>query len=138
MATTSAICTSFKLSVMQAYIAANTFKIALYTSSATLNASTTAYSATNEVTGANYSAGGITLSGGVVTADGTTIIINFNSPTFTNITVSDIRACTIYASTDSNKALAVFDLGSATSVTTSNLPLVFPTATSTLGLIRFA
>lgn len=140
MAITTSINTNFKQQMLNATqdIDTDTYKLALYTSSATLSAATTAYTATNEVTGTNYTAGGVTLSGGVVWTDGTTVGIDFSDPTFTNITVSDIRGFMIYNSTRADAAVAVFDFGSAATVVTSNYTLVFPAATASTGLIRFA
>ncbi len=140
MAITTSISTSFKQEMLAGtqIIASDSFKVALYTSSATLSAATTAYTATNEVTGTNYVAGGVALSGGAVVTDTTTVIIDFSDPTFTNISVADIRGFMIYNTTRANACVAVFDFGSAATVVTSNYTLVFPAATSSTGLIRFA
>ena len=82
MAITSAICTSFKQELLVGThnftaSSGNTFKLALYTSSATLGASTTAYSTTNEVSGTNYTAGGNALTSVTPTTSGTTAICDF-------------------------------------------------------------
>ena len=63
MAITQAMCTSFKSEALQEghQLATDTIKIALFTSSATLNATTTAYSTSNEISGTGYTAGGVTL-----------------------------------------------------------------------------
>ena len=140
MAITTAITNSFKQQMLDAIhdINTDTFKLALYTSSASMGSATTAYSVTNECSGANYVAGGVTLSGGTVWTDGTTVGIDFTDAVFTNITVSDIRGFLIYNSSKSDKSVAAFDFGSAASVTTSNYTLVFPVAAAATGLIRFA
>lgn len=140
MAIVTSIATSFKQQMLNATqdIDSDSFKIALYTSSASLGAATTAYTITNECTGVNYVAGGVALSGGAVVTDGTTVIIDFTDATFTNISVADIRGFMIYNTTHANACVAVFDFGSAATVVTSNYTLVFPAATAVAGLIRFA
>ena len=89
----------------------DTFKVALYTSSASLDASTTAYTTSNEVSGTGYSAGGATLTAVAPTTSGTTAFVDFNDVTFSSSTIT-ARGCLIYNSSDSNKAVAVFDFGS--------------------------
>jgi len=93
VAISTAMCTSFKSQLMSALHdfdnpGGNTFKIALYTSSATLGASTTAYSATNEVTGTGYSAGGNTLTSVSPTTSGTTAYVDFADTTWSNSTIT--------------------------------------------------
>lgn len=136
MAITAALCTSYKQEVMQGvHEAADTYKIALYTSAATLGASTTAYTATNEVSGTGYTAGGATLSGFSVSADGTTAILDFTDPTWANSTIT-ARGALIYNSTQSNKAVAVLDFGADISSTNDTFTVTFPAATAAAGLVR--
>lgn len=139
MAITSAICTSFKSEILSGtHASGDTYKIALYTSSATLGASTTAYSATNEVSGAGYSAAGATLSGFSVTTDGTTAILDWTSdPQWTTATIT-ARGCLIYNSSKSNKAVAVYDFGGDISSTAGTFTVSFPAATAATGLIRLS
>ncbi len=140
MAITSSIATSFKQQMLAGtqVIASNTFKIALYNSSAVLGPANTVYTATNECTGTNYSAGGVVLAGGSVFTDTTTVGITFSNPTFTNITISDIRGMMIYNVTNANAMVAVFDFGQSIGVTGANFTILIPNATATTGLIRFA
>lgn len=140
MAITTSVVNSFRTGMLAGTynVTSDSWKLALYTSSAVLGPTTTAYTATNECTGTNYSAGGIALSGAAVSTDTNVVIIDFSDAVFTNISVSDIRGFMIYDTTHANAALAVFDLGSASSITTSNYTLVFPAATATTGLIRFS
>lgn len=140
MTISTSIANSFKTGMLAGTynVTSDSWKLALYNSSATLGPTTTAYSATNECSGTNYTAGGIALSGVAVSTDTNTVIIDFNDAAFTNITVSDIRGFMIYNTTHTNACLAVFDLGSASSVTTSNYTLVFPLAVAATGLIRFS
>lgn len=140
MAITTSVVNSFRVGMLSGTynVPSDSWKLALYNSSAVLGPTTTAYSATNECSGTNYSAGGIALSGVAVSTDTNVVIIDFSDAAFTNISVSDIRGFMIYNTTHANACLAVFDLGSASSITTSNYTLIFPAATSTTGLIRFS
>jgi hypothetical protein len=153
MAITQAMCTSFKVdilkgihafgtSVVRASTAADTFKIALYTSSASLDATTTAYSTSNEVTGTGYTAGGNTLSSTTPssyppTSSGTTAYLGFNNTTWSTSTIT-ARGALIYNSTQSDKAVAVLDFGGDKSSTAGDFTIQFPTYDSTNALIRIA
>ena len=129
MAITTAMCTSFKKELLEAEhdFTADTFKIALYTSSATLGASTTAYSTTNEVSGTGYTAGGATLTTVAPTSSGTTAFVDFNDPSFTSATIT-ARGALIYNSSKSNKAVAVYDFGSDQSTTNGTFTITIPSA----------
>jgi len=157
MAITQAMCTSFKAEILLAVhdfrpTGGDTFKIALYTSSASIDANTTAYSATNEVTGTNYTAGGNSLvNQGVVTSNNTastgTGYTDFADSTWTNATIT-ARGALIYNSTPSansnanttltNAAVAVLDFGSDKTSTAGDFTIVFPAATNTAAIIRIA
>ena len=113
MAITAAFCNSFKqeLLAMSPHTAADVFKIALYTSTATLSKATTAYSATNEVSGTGYTAAGATLSGFSVTLDTDTAILDWTTdPTWATSTIT-ARGALIYNSSKANKAMFVLDFG---------------------------
>jgi hypothetical protein len=88
MAITQAMCTSFKEDLFNKIqdLEADTIKIALYTSSATLGAATTAYSATNEISGTGYTAGGETLTSATVATSGTTAYVDFDNPEWASAT----------------------------------------------------
>lgn len=157
MAITQAMCTSFKAEILLAVhdfrpTGGDTFKIALYTSSASIDANTTAYSATNEVTGTNYTAGGNSLvNQGVVTSNNTastgTGYTDFADSTWTNATIT-ARGALIYNSTPSansnantsltNASVAVLDFGSDKTSTAGDFTIVFPAATNTAAIIRIA
>ena len=139
MAITQAIVTSFKTEVLQGvHLAADTYKIALYTSTATLDATTTVYSATNEVVGTGYTAGGATLSGYSVTLSGTTAVLDWTTdPSWASATIT-ARGALIYNSTKSNKAVYVLDFGADKTSTSGTFTVVLPTNDSTNGLIRIA
>src|SRR5210317_569216 len=109
MAITQAMCTSFKVDLLDGEhdFGVDTFKIALYTSSATLDATTTAYSVTNETSGTGYTAGGNTLTVSTTpTSSGTTAFISFNNTTWSTATIT-ARGALIYNSSNADKAVAV-------------------------------
>lgn len=139
MAITQAMVSSFKQQVLQGTHAldVDTIKMALYTSSATLGASTTVYSATNEVTGTGYVAGGNTLAGASVTLDGTTGICTFSNSTWTTSTIT-ARGALIYNSSKSNKAIAVLDFGADKTSTSGSFTVIFPADDAADAIIRIA
>lgn len=140
MPITSALCTSYKQQILSGvHLSTDTYKIALYTSSATLDASTTVYSSTNEVpNGSGYTTGGATLSGFVTSSSGTTAWLDWTTdPSWSTATIT-ARGCLIYNSTQGNKAVAVFDFGSDKVSTAGTFTIVFPTADATTALIRIA
>ena len=112
MAITSALCNSFKQEILEGvHSSEDTYKIALFTSSASLDSSTTAYSATNEASGTGYDAGGKVLSELSTGLSGSTAYLTFSDPVWLDATIT-ARGCLIYNSSKSNKAVAVFDFGS--------------------------
>ena len=139
MATTAALCDSFKTELLglATHVSTDTYKIALYTSAAaTLNKSTTAYTATGEITGTGYTPGGMALSGLASSLDTDTGILTFSNPSWTTATITADTAL-IYNSSKSNKAVAVLTFTSATS-TAGTLTVQMPAATAAAGLIRIA
>lgn len=142
MAISTAMTTSFKSELMSALHdfdnpGGNTFKIALYTSSATLGASTTAYSATNEVSGTGYSAGGNTLTSVSPTTSGTTAYVDFADTTWANSTIT-ANGALIYNANSSNAAVVTLAFGSDKSSSNGDFTIVFPTANATDAIIRIA
>lgn len=143
MAITQSLCTSFKVDLLSGTMdftsgTGDTFKMALYTSSATLGPTTTAYSATNEVSGTGYTAGGNTLTvSQSPTSGGTTAYISFSNTTWNSASFT-CRGALIYNSTQSNKAVAVFDFGSDKTVVAGTFTVSFPTADATNAVIRIA
>lgn len=142
MAITQAMCTSFKKALLDGEMdfssdTTQTFKIALYTSSATLDASTTAYSTTNEVTGTGYTAGGNTLTVVVPDSSGTTAYVDFANTTWSSATIT-ARGALIYKSGGSNPAVAVLDFGEDKSTTSGDFTIQFPTADATNAIVRIA
>ena len=151
MAISQAMVTSFKVeilngihafgsAVIRASAAPDVFKLALYTSSATLSATTTAYTTSDEVSssGTNYTAGGLTLTvSQVPTSTGTTAFLDFDDLTFPSATLT-ARGALIYNLTQGNKAVAVLDFGSDKTSTAGNFTIQFPTANSTSAILRIA
>ena len=148
MAITQAMTTSFKVemlngihafgtSVVRAATTPDTFKIALYTSSASLDATTTAYSATNEVSGTGYTAGGNTLTTVAPTSSGTTAFLDFNDTTWSTATIT-ANGALIYNSTQSNKAVAVLAFGGDKTSTAGDFTVIFPTADASNAILRIA
>jgi hypothetical protein len=151
MAISQAMVTSFKVeilngihafgsAVIRASAAPDVFKLALYTSSATLSATTTAYTTSDEVSssGTNYTAGGLTLTvSQVPTSTSTTAWLDFDDLTFPSATLT-ARGALIYNLTQGNKAVAVLDFGSDKTSTAGNFTIQFPTANSTSAILRIA
>jgi len=143
MAITQAMCTSFKKALLDGEMdfssdTTQTYKIALYTSSATLGASTTAYSTTNEVSGTGYTAGGASLTVVAPSTSGTTAFLDFNDVTFSSATIT-ARGALIYSdSASGDPAVAVLDFGSDKTSTAGDFTIQFPTADADDAIIRIA
>jgi hypothetical protein len=119
-------------------VGANVFKLALYTSSATLDASTTVYSATNEVPNSgSYSSGGGSLTNQGVTVSGTTGFTDFSDLSFTSATIT-ARGALIYNSTNGDRAVCVLDFGGDKTSTAGTFTIIFPAATASDAIIRIA
>lgn len=156
MANTQSMCTSFMGELMtathnfgtaptRATSAADTFKGALYLTTATVDASTTAYSSTNEVSGTGYSAGGVTVTNAnppTATNASATAGVAYWTPsaslTYTSVTLTTaFDAVLIYNSTQSNKAVSVHTFGSQT-ITAGTFTLTMPANTTSTALLRLA
>ena len=125
------VCTSFTSELMKGDhdFANDTFKIALYTSSATSLADYTAYSATNEASGTGYSAGGVVLSGNTVGTSGTTAYADFTDPEYTSVTIT-ARYALVYntsAALVTNAACFFLDFTENKTATNGTFKIVFPT-----------
>jgi hypothetical protein len=137
------MCTSFKKELMEAkhnflLSGGNTFKLAMYTNSASFDASTTAYTATNEVSGTGYSAGGGTLTRIDPSSSGTTAFTSFSDLTFSTATVT-ARGALIYNDTASgDPTVIVLDFGADKTSTAGDFTIQFPTADSSTAIIRIA
>ena len=141
MAITSAICSSFKQELLveghNLTQGSDSIKLALYTSSATLGATSTVYVTPGQSTGTNYSAGGQALTNVTPALSGTTAVCDFADETFSTATVT-ARGCLLYNSTNSNKALCAIDFGGDKTSTAGDFTVVFPSATATGAIIRVA
>lgn len=141
------LCTSFKQGLLQAkhdFTAStgHTFKLALYTNSASFTAATTDYTVTNEVAGTGYSAGGGTLTNVTPTTSGTTALTDFDDLTFSSSTIT-ARGALIYNTTTAGGSgttdtVAVLDFGSDKTSSAGDFTIVFPTADASNAIIRIA
>ncbi len=137
------MCTSFKKELLEAVhnfknSGGSTFKIALYTNSASFNASTTAYTATNEVSGTGYSAGGNTLTRVDPTSSGTTAFTDFADTTWSSSSITARGAMIYNDSAAGNPAVVILDFGSDKTSTNGDFTVVFPTADASNAIIRIA
>jgi hypothetical protein len=142
MAITQAMCTSFKVELIRGMHNFNasggdSFKIALYTSAATLGAGTTAYSATNEVSGTGYTAGGNALTRVDPTSSGTTAFTDFADASWPGASFT-ARGALIYNATNGNLAVCVLDFGSDKTVSDGTFTIQFPTPDASSAIIRIA
>ena len=145
MAITSAICTSFKVELLKGThnftaTTGDTFKLALYTSSATLGAGTTAFTTSEEITnssGTAYTSGGATLTSVTPTSDSTTAVCDFNDVSFTSASFT-ANGALIYNSSESNRAVAAIAFGGDKTVSSGTFTIQFPTADATNAIIRIA
>jgi len=141
------MCTSFKQQLLQAkhdFTAStgDSFKLALYTNSATFDASTTDYTVTNEVSGTGYTAGGGALTNVTPTTSGTTALTDFDDLTFSSSTIT-ARGALIYntttgSGTGTTDSIVVLDFGSDKSSSAGDFTIVFPTADAANAIIRIA
>jgi len=155
MAIAQAMCTSFKAELLLGvhdfrHTSGDTFKIALYTSSASLDADTTAFTTSNEVSGTNYTSGGNALdkvNNSFPNTSGSTAFMDFEDETFSNVTITAAGAV-IYNSTPSandksnssltNPAVCVLNFGGDKSASSGNFKVVFPTGDVSNAIIRIA
>ena len=138
MAITQAMCTQFKKDVMLGLhdLDSDTIKIALYTSSATLNATTDTYTTSNEVANGNgYATGGVTLANASVIENGTSGCFDADNPEWTSASFT-ARGALIYNDTDGDRAIAVLDFGGDFTVSSGTFRVVFPAQTANNAIIR--
>lgn len=143
MAISTAMCTSFKQELLEAVhnfknSGGSTFNLALYTSSATLNASTTAYSTSNEVSGTNYTAKGASLTRVDPSTSSTTALTDFADLTFSNATVTANGALIFNDSASGDPAVCTLAFGGDKTSTAGDFTIQFPTADASNAIIRIA
>lgn len=147
MAISTAMCTSFKRELLEGkhdfnVSGGHTFNIALFTSSASLDAATTDYSSSNEVVGSGYTAGGNTLTNIDPTTSGTTAFTDFADTTFSTATITAngalIYNTTLDGGSGTTNAVAVLAFGGDKTSTNGDFTIQFPTADASNAIIRIA
>jgi len=145
MTISSAVCNSFKQEILVGThnftaSSGNAFKLAMYTSSASLGAGTTAYSATNEISNASgsaYSAGGKTIVSVTPALDGTVAVCDFADISFTSASFT-ANGCLIYNDTQADKAVCVVAFGGDKTVSSGTFTIQFPAAGASTAIVRIA
>ena len=145
MAITSAVCNSFKQEILVGThnftaSSGNSFKLALFTSSATLNKSTTAYSTSNEISntsGSAYTAGGKALTSVTPALSGDTACCDFADISFTSASFT-ANGCLIYNDTQADKAVCAVAFGSDKTVSSGTFTIQFPAADASNAIVRIA
>jgi hypothetical protein len=143
MAISQAMCTSFKKELLEGKhnflnSGGDTFKIALYTSSASLGASTTAYSSTNEISGTNYSAKGNTLTRVDPSTSGTTALTDFADTSWSTATFTANGALIFNEDTTGDTSVLVLAFGADKTATAGTFTIAFPAADASNAIIRIA
>ncbi len=143
MAISQAMCSSFKKELLEGKhnflnSGGDTFKLALYTSSASLGASTTAYTTSNEVSGTGYSAKGNTLTRIDPSLDGTTAITDFADTTFSSSTITARGALIFNEDTSGDTSVLVLDFGGDKASSSGDFTVSFPAANASNAIIRIA
>ena len=145
MPISSAVCNSFKQEILVGThnftaSSGNAFKLAMYTSSASLGASTTAYSSSNEISNASgsaYDAGGKALTSVTPVLDGSTAVCDFADISFTSASFT-ANGCLIYNDTQSDKAVCVVAFGGDKTVSSGTFTIQFPAAAASTAIVRIA
>ena len=143
MAISQAMCTSFKQELLVGthnFTAStgNSFKLALYTSSASLDASTTAYTTSNEVSGTHYTAKGNTLTRVDPSTSGTTALTDFADTTWSSSTITARGALIFNEDTSGDTSVLVLNFGSDKSSSSGDFTIAFPAADASNAIIRIA
>jgi hypothetical protein len=145
MTISSAVCNSFKQEILVGThnftaSSGNAFKLAMYTSSASLGAGTTAYASTNEISntsGSAYSAGGKTIVSVTPALDGTVAVCDFADISFTSASFT-ANGCLIYNDTQADKAVCVVAFGGDKTVSSGTFTIQFPAAAASTAIVRIA
>jgi hypothetical protein len=145
MTIASAVCNSFKQEILVGThnftaSSGNAFKLAMYTSSASLGAGTTAYASTNEISntsGSAYSAGGKTIVSVTPALDGTVAVCDFADISFTSASFT-ANGCLIYNDTQADKAVCVVAFGGDKTVSSGTFTIQFPAAAASTAIVRIA
>ena len=145
MTISSAVCNSFKQEILVGThnftaSSGNAFKLAMYTSSASLGAGTTAYASTNEISntsGSAYSAGGKEIVSVTPVLDGTVAVCDFADISFTSASFT-ANGCLIYNDTQADKAVCVVAFGGDKTVSSGTFTIQFPAAAASTAIVRIA
>ena len=142
MAIAQAVCSSFKKELLEGghefQSGGNTFKLALYDSSANLSAATTSFTTGGEhANTGQYTSGGGVLTGQQTSLDTTVAIVDFAELSFTGVTLT-VRGALIYNTSNNNKAVAVLDFGGDKTATAGTFTIQFPSFTSTNAILRIS
>lgn len=142
MANTSAVSTSFKVELMRALhdfasATGNSFNGALYTGTATLDATVTSYATAGEISGTGYTAGGATMQMVTPTSSGTTAILDILDLSWTSASFT-ANALNVYNDTNSNRSVFSIAFGSDKTVSSGTFSIVWPTADASNAIIRLA
>ena len=145
MTIASAVCNSFKQEILVGThnftaSSGNAFKLAMYTSSASLGAGTTAYATTNEITnasGSSYAAGGKTIVSVTPVLDGTVAVCDFADISFTSASFT-ANGCLIYNDTQADKAVCTVAFGGDKTVSSGTFTIQFPAAGASTAIVRIA
>jgi len=137
------MCTSFKTELLKGVhnftAASNIFKLALYTNSASFNATTAAYTSGNEVSGTNYTAKGNAITTITPTASGTTAFVDANDVVFSNVTINAVRGALFYnEAATGDPTVAVLDFGSDKAASAGDFTVVMPAGNASNAIIRIA
>ena len=137
------MCTSFKKEILEAVhnftnSSGNTFKVALYTSIASLDASTTAYTTSNEVSGTGYTAKGNTLTNVTPTTSGTTALTDFADTTWSSSTITARGAMIFNESASGDPSVLILNFGADKSSSSGDFTIAFPAADASNAIIRIA
>jgi len=143
MAITQAVCTSFKKELMEAKhnflnSGGSTFRLALYTSSASLSASTTAYTTSGEASGTNYTAKGDQLTRVDPSTSGTTALTDFADLVFSTLTITANGAMIFNDSASGDPAVIILAFGGDKTSTAGDFTVTFPTADASNSILRIA
>ena len=143
MAISQAMCTSFKKEILEAKhnflnSGGSTFKIPLYTSSASLGAATTAYTTSNEITGTNYTAKGNTLTRVNPSTSGTTALTDFADTTWSSSTITARGAMIFNEDATGDTSVIILDFGADKSSSSGDFTIQFPAADASNAIIRIA
>ena len=136
---TAGLTNSFKQQLLQGVhdFSVDTIKIALYTSSAQLDAATTVYTTSDEISGTAYTAGGVVLTGATVTLTGTIAYVSFNDPTWNGSSFTT-RAALLYNFSKANKSIGVLNFGLDQTTVNQQFQIQFPPNNAENALIRIS